>query len=165
MSQNHPLASRRRRLVALVYESLLLLAISLAAGMLSQMLLSRFAGTPVEFMFLLACWFGYFAWCWRRSGQTLAMKTWRLQLRAADNQLASWRAMGVRFALGVLVYLPIAPAWIYARYNPDMKWVLWASLIWAALPWLWSLVDRDKQLLHDRLAGLHIVLLPINRAD
>ncbi|QDQ26600.1 RDD family protein [Chitinimonas arctica] len=166
MTIEHPLAPRGRRLVSLCYESLLLLAVLVAAGMLFELLLpAGLIGTPVEFTYLLLVMFGYFAWCWRRSGQTLAMKTWRLQLRGTDNRLPSWRAIVLRFAIALLMYAPLLPALVSRKHVPDMPWLPWLACIWAALPWLWSLLDREHQALYDRLAGTRIVLLPINRAD
>ncbi len=165
MSVEHPLAPRWRRLVSLCYESLLLLAVILVAGMLFQLLFSRLAGTPAQFAFLILVLYGYFAWCWRRSGQTLAMKTWRLQLRNRANQLPSLWQVSLRFALCLLVYAPLIPLWAYTKHVPDMKWLLWLGLAWMALPWLWALIDREQQCLHDRLSGIRVVLLPIHRAD
>ncbi|QNM96330.1 RDD family protein [Chitinimonas koreensis] len=167
MTLEHPLAPRGRRLLTLCYESLLLLAISLAGGMLFQLAWpgngSDAVRRYVEFAYWMTLLFGYFAWCWRRSGQTLAMKTWRLRLVAEGGGAPGWRAMTIRFALALVFYGPLVPVWLWVRHNPDMKWLQWATYAWFALPWLWTWLDRERQLLHDRLAGTRVVLLPIAR--
>ena len=76
---------------------------------------------------------GYFAWFWTHGGQTLAMKTWRLRLVRGDGApVGSWRALH-RYGLAIL------------------------GLLAMGLGFAWAFVDRDRQFLHDRLAGTAIV--------
>jgi uncharacterized RDD family membrane protein YckC len=79
--------------------------------------------------FLLALFAAYFLWCWLRGGQTLAMKTWRIRLVAKDGhgRLAPKAAL-LRFVYSLLLV-------------PTLIGIIWA------------MVDRDRQFLHDRLAG------------
>ena len=86
-----PPASLWRRLVALLYDGLLLLAIAFAytaAVLTIQVQLLGYAeAEPMGWRALLGLWFFasiYYVWCWRRSGQTLGMKTWRLRLQQED---------------------------------------------------------------------------------
>ena len=75
----------------------------------------------------------YFAWFWTHGGQTLPMKTWKLRVVRSDGAGVSlWRALH-RYALAVLGFFALG------------------------LGFLWALVDRDRQFLHDRLAGTAIV--------
>jgi uncharacterized RDD family membrane protein YckC len=84
-------------------------------------------------LFLLAVFAAYFLWCWLRGGQTLAMKTWRIRLVARkDHGRLSPASALLRF--------------VYAL-------VLVPSLIGIA----WACLDRDRQFLHDRLAGSLLV--------
>ncbi|HEY9100495.1 RDD family protein [Chitinimonas sp.] len=176
MPHEHPLAPLWRRLVALCYESLLLCAVLMVSGGAFQLLLggagigaTQIADSPVWRnvlgVYLLAVLYGYFAWCWGRGGQTLAMKTWRLQLRTQANQLPGARAITVRFLLVLVAYAPPLPTYVYGKHMPNLKWLFWTSCVLAALPWLWALVDKEKQTLFDRLAGTRVVLLPVARAD
>ena len=70
----------------------------------------------------------YFLWCWLRGGQTLAMKAWRIRLVGVTPRKAL-----LRFLLG-LVLVP------------------------TGIAVLWALLDRERQFLHDRLAGTRLVL-------
>ncbi len=82
---------------------------------------------------LLVC-AGYFAWFWTHGGQTLAMKTWRLRVVSRDgSDLAAGRAL-LRFAAAI------------------------PALGLAGIGVLWALFDRDRQFLHDRLAGTRLVM-------
>jgi uncharacterized RDD family membrane protein YckC len=86
------------------------------------------------FQLWLLCVLGlYFGYCWVKSGQTLAMKAWRIRVQRLDGALVSPRQAALRF---VLACWTVAPA---------------------GLGLLWALVDRDRQFLHDRLAGTRIV--------
>ena len=125
-----------RRLLSLVYEILLLVAIVLLAGGiaagLAQITSPDLARTYTRLIALPIC-IGYFAWQWCRGGQTLPMKTWRMRVELADGgRVTPSRALR-RVALAIPGYA-----------------LLGATVIWA-------LVDRDGQFLHDRLAGTRLV--------
>ena len=80
-----------RRLASMLYESILLFAVAFFGTWLFQFA----AGTVVIDgwrlamlqLFLIALFAAYFLWCWLRSGQTLAMKTWRIRLVAKNGHL------------------------------------------------------------------------------
>jgi len=121
-----------RRLASMLYEALLLFAIAFFAGFAFH-----FAshGAPLEGWvrlahqaLLCAVFAAYFLWCWLRGGQTLAMKAWRIRL----DQATPPRAL-LRFALALL-------------------------LVPTGISLLWALLDRERQFLHDRLAGTRLVL-------
>jgi len=126
-----------RRLASMLYESILLFAVAFFGTWLFQFA----AGTVVIDgwrlamlqLFLIALFAVYFLWCWLRSGQTLAMKTWRIRLVSRDGHrnLAPSAAL-LRF-LAALVLVP------------------------TTIGIFWAMVDRDRQFLHDRLAGSLLV--------
>jgi len=76
----------------------------------------------------------YFVFFWTRGGQTLPMKTWRIRLVRAEGggPVHAGRALH-RYALALLGTLAVG------------------------LGFAWALVDRDRQFLHDRLAGTALV--------
>lgn len=98
-----------------------------------------------------ACYFGY---CWSRGRRTLPMKTWTLVLLDAHGRpvgvrraLARYAAAWIGPALGLAAYAALQPAGLGA-----LAWPL------VALNWLAAFVDRDRQFLHDRLAGTRLML-------
>ena len=129
-----------RRLASMLYEAILLFAVAFLATWLFQFAAGtvRIEGWRMHLLqlFLLAVFAAYFLWCWLRGGQTLAMKTWRIRLVARkDHARLSPQAALLRFACA-LVLVP--------------------SLI--GIAWAW--VDRDRQFLHDRLAGSLLIPVP-----
>lgn len=75
----------------------------------------------------------YFVGFWSHGGQTLPMKTWRIRLVRADGAKVGVMQGINRFAFAVLGFLA------------------------AGLGFLWALWDRDRQFLHDRIAGTTLV--------
>ena len=131
-----------RRLASMLYEAILLFAVGFLATGLFQFAAGtvRLEGWRMHLLqlFLLAVFMAYFLWCWLRGGQTLAMKTWRIRLVARkDHGRLGPQAALLRFVCA-LVLVP--------------------SLIGIA----WACVDRDRQFLHDRLAGS--LLLPVRQS-
>lgn len=120
----------------MLYESLLVLAIAFFAAFAFQgAALERLSGAMRHvFQLYLMLIFGiYFVACWTRKGSTLPMQTWKIRLVSADGgRLPIGRAL-LRYALA------------------------WPSLMFCGIGVLWALVDRDRQFLHDRLAGTKIV--------
>lgn len=119
------------------YESLLLLGVLSALVLVPHLLIGVIwqAALPGWAIWVnVAAVAGlYFVYQWRRSGQTLAMKTWRLQIVSQDDgQPPSTRRALLRYLLA------------------------WPSVV-SGLGLLWALFDRDRQFLHDRLAGTRIV--------
>lgn len=127
-------ASWSRRLLCMVYEALIVLALLLVGGLLAVWLPAGANGVEGSSRVALQAWIGvlvaaYFAGCWWRFGQTLAMKTWRLVVTTKDRTpLTPGRAL-LRFALAALTF-PL-------------------SILWPAL-------DKDGQFLHDRLASTRV---------
>jgi uncharacterized RDD family membrane protein YckC len=127
------------RFGAIVYESVLLFGVSFIASWVVVPLLGEAAdgATLAAYRGYLLAVFGiYFIYCWRMSGQTLAMKTWGLRLRRADGQPLTLPMAVGRYALAV------------------------AGMLCIGVGFLWALVDRDRQFLHDRLMGTRILRAP-----
>lgn len=164
MTDTIVLAPRWRRLLALCYEIFLLAAVVVGSAIVFQLLLPSLSGSIMQFLYELLLTYGYFAWCWRRSGQTLSMQTWRLKLEHPSGSL-SWRVMTVRYLVVLATFLPLVPAAVAAKHLPGMHWIVWVALAWSAAPYAWSLIDRDRQFLQDRIAGTRIILVPPTRQD
>jgi len=158
-------ASIARRLGALLYEALLLVAMALIAGFallpLISPAMSAAAAPSVPPPFartMLFCALAglaalYCTWCWSEGRRTLPQKTWRIRIVGDDfrpiarktallRYLAAW--IGPAAALAVYAALPATPLRRYA-------------LLIAALNYAFALVDRDGRFLHDRVAGTRVV--------
>jgi uncharacterized RDD family membrane protein YckC len=152
-------ASRIRRLAAIVYEGLVVTAILLIASFpFAGASTARLEGlTRHLFQAYLFLVLGlYFVWCWRRGGQTLPMKAWKLRIVDRDGlPLETPRAI-LRYALAALALGSSAVAAIVLVQHPREPGA-WPALVPGVATLLWSAVDRDGQFLHDRLAGTRIV--------
>lgn len=132
-------ASFRVRLAAMVYESLLVLAVIFIASLPFLYLVgdaqSGWRHRAFQ-LYLMGVLFAYFNAFWRRSGQTLAMKTWRIRLIGPDGGR-------ITLKLALLRYL-----------------LAWAGLLPAGAGFWWALADRERQFLHDRLLDTRLVRVP-----
>jgi uncharacterized RDD family membrane protein YckC len=126
-----------RRLASGVYELLIGIAIAMVATVPFVVLFGdassgwRRHALQVWLFVVLGL---YYTWFWTRRGQTLPMRTWRIRLvRAGDGGPVNPGRAAHRFAIAVLGFLA------------------------AGMGFAWALVDRDRQFLHDRLAGTALV--------
>jgi len=127
------------RIAAMIYEALLVTAVVFVASFIIIPVVGEMRAPWQKLLFqvyLLGILFAYFAAFWLRSGQTLAMKTWRIRLVNQAGGTISFRQALLRFFLALL------------------------GLLLGGLGIWWALVDRDRQFLHDRLAGTRLVRVP-----
>jgi uncharacterized RDD family membrane protein YckC len=131
-----PPAGLMRRVLSLAYEGLVLGAV-LALGATPFIALTHGVEHSVARAFLqlylIALAGAYFVCQWRRGGQTLPMKTWRLRLVSRNGGTLSLRQAVQRYCLALVGLLALGAGFA------------------------WAVVDRDHQFLHDRLAGTRIV--------
>ena len=159
-------ASLTRRLGALLYDALLIGAMALVAGFLLLPLASPPGSahgaltvpSPLARGLIFCTLVGgaalYFAWCWSDGRRTLPQKTWRLRLIDRSGAPPTKRRALVRY-----IAAWVGPGAALAGYG-----ALHAAghgrnaLAFFALNYVWAVVDRDRQFLHDRIAGTLVVL-------
>ena len=136
-----PLAALRapglgRRLASALYDLLMLAALVLVA---TFPFLAVFGDSThgwrrhaLQLWVVLVCG-AYFVWFWTRGGQTLPMKTWKIRVVRFDGAAVDPARALHRYLLALL------------------------GLLAAGLGFAWALIDRDRQFLHDRLAGTALV--------
>lgn len=142
-----PTASLPRRLAALVYDSLLLMALAMAYA--AALLAIKHALLDLElgpsgraelgsagFVGLVLVLEAFYWFFWMRGGQTLGMRAWRLQLVNLEGGRVS--------LLQALVRGLVAPF----------------SLLLLGLGFWWSLWDKERASWHDRASQTRVVLLP-----
>jgi len=142
----------------MVYEAMLLFGVVFIAGWLFDTLTqSRHALTlrHARQFWLFLVLGAYFIFFWHRSGQTLAMKTWRIKLVTPDAvQIPITKAI-TRYLLAWMWFLPA----MTLDYALDLKG--WASIgVIAVGMALWTMtirLNKDRQFLHDQLAGTRLI--------
>jgi len=87
-----------------------------------------------QWLLWLACWLitgVYATLSWRRGGQTLGMRPWRLRLQDTGSA-PRWAQLWIRYVVGSL------------------------SLLAGGLGFWWALIDPTRQTWHDRASGLRL---------
>ena len=155
-----------RRLLSLLYEGLLLVALLFLAGFALAPFVSpagsattHTLGIPslparvAAFGALVLLGALFYGWCWSEGRRTLPMKTWHLALVARDGATVPRRAALVRYlawwigpALGLVAYALLRPHGLGGLAAPLF-----------ALNYVAALVDPERQFLHDRVAGTRVV--------
>lgn len=142
-----------RRLAAMMYDGLLLLAINFLVAFLLIRLLTPASAAANKSLFVLsdsvrhmvllpamllttALFYSFF---WVRNQQTLGMQTWHIQVESIDGDRLGWLDALRRF--------------------------FWALLgfCMAGIGYWWQLFDRQNLCLHDRLSRTRVVFQPPQR--
>lgn len=141
--------SLMRRIAAMVYDTLLLAAVSILYGAIATGINIAINGIPatgervswgafgivvfIGWILTLAYFFCYF---WKKSGQTLGMKTWRIKMYDANSmQLPGYSQCIIRCCCA-----PLSMALLGIGY--------------------WSMyLNPDRQTLHDKLSNTRVLLL------
>ncbi len=129
-----------RRIGAMMYDGLLVIAVLWLATI---PFIAFRGGEAVEIgdnliyrIILVLAIYGFFVGFWLRSGRTLGMQSWRLQLETCDGGKPGLAACTIRFFAALLSWAP------------------------AGLGFWWQLWDKEHLTWHDRLSGTRIVYYP-----
>lgn len=144
-------ASLGRRLAAMVYDTLLCIALLMVTALVYKLGLMAIVGEhrlrelsdagaldgdPLLSSVLLAVLFAFFAKFWTHGGQTLGMQVWGIRVQNADGSAISlWQAL-LRFMVAI------------------------ASLLCLGMGFWWCLIDRHKRTWHDLYSESLVVRLP-----
>jgi uncharacterized RDD family membrane protein YckC len=100
----------------------------------------------------------YFVWCWHRSGQTLAMKTWNLRLVLGDGGRVSLSRAIARYVLAWHLFVPgLAAIALLQDTGPRGAVWLLVSFVLMLLP---AVFDQQRRLLHDHVLGTRVIKDP-----
>jgi uncharacterized RDD family membrane protein YckC len=151
----------KRRLMAMVYDLLLITAVEFFVNFLfifvtgnRQAPLYRHLG--IALFFLVAAAYFIHAWC--GSGFTLAMKTWRIKLVKVGHARVPFGAALLRHVLAWGWLLPALFASHVLKLSHGQTGI---ALVIGLVAWsLTAFLDRDRQFLHDKLAGTRLIQLP-----
>ena len=152
----------KRRVIAMVYEAFLLIAVEALAVFLFIFLTGNrqdpaFRAALMVFLFLVTA--AYFVHAWSGSGFTLAMKTWRIKLVKVGYAKVPLKNAALRYLLAWGWFAPALVIGALLDLHGVKEWAL--ALTVGAVAWgLTALFDKDRQFLHDRLAGTRLISLP-----
>jgi uncharacterized RDD family membrane protein YckC len=142
----------------MMYESIILFGIVFTAGYLFGTLTQQRSGLTHHnalmcvIVLVVAL---YFVWFWTHGGQTLPMKTWHLRIVDRALQPLSIRRALLRYALAWLWFIP--PLALHPLLGWNIPHTLLALGVWVILWAGAQRLDRNRQFLHDRLAGTRLI--------
>ena len=113
-----------RRLLAMTYDSLIVLALLMLAGFIALPFTGpdTRAGQDILFtLYLLLVWFSYFAWCWKTTGATLGMRAWRIRLISERGGQPGWAACALRFVTAMVSGLAVGAGFLRALFDPQRR--------------------------------------------
>ena len=124
-----------RRLAAIAYDAILVVALLLLASLPWAVagVTPRHALYPLHVAYVYALAVLYFAWFWTHGGQTPGMKIWSICVVGDDGKTIGWRTALVRSAAALLSWAPLAGGFI------------------------WMIFDDRRLTWHDRLSNSRIV--------
>lgn len=125
-----------RRIICLLYEFLILLAIIFIASFIFHLVFRDTNASyfkPLYQLYLLFVMGYYFIWFWTHGGQTLAMQAWKIRIVTSEGQMLSNRKAIIRYLLAV------------------------TGTLFLGAGFLWALIDREHLYLHDRLTGTRLI--------
>jgi uncharacterized RDD family membrane protein YckC len=132
-------ASLLRRFGAILYDSLLVLALMILASLAFIGLSggeSVASGDAFYRSVLFAIAYLFYVGYWSHLGRTLGMQSWRMQLETANGEKPDFARANLRFFAAILSMIP------------------------AGLGFWWQLWDKDGLTWHDRLSGTRLRYYP-----
>jgi uncharacterized RDD family membrane protein YckC len=158
-----------RRVSCCLYEQLVLLGVIALTFLVPNLALGVLFGLSLpnwlSFLYLYAVLGLYFVWYWTKSGQTLAMQTWRIRMIDQQGHTLKRRQALSRYLYGSLWIIPcVLLQWAFHLE----QWHI-IEMLFAVALFFWPLtiyLDRkdpmQRQALSDRLASTRLVELPKN---
>ena len=137
MDKEYQSAGLFRRLAAILYDSLLIIAMWLITTLLLVAFINDGAalqGPLFQFgLYFEACLF--YSYFWRLRGQTLGMQVWKIKLVSPSLQTLSWQECFARLFFALV------------------------SVSMLGMGFIWMLFDPERLTWHDRASGTRVVLL------
>lgn len=123
--QSYPPVTLFRRMLAILYDGLLLTALLFIAAGLALIINGGNAVDTDKLyiwlyrLFMFSLCFLYFCWFWVNGGQTLGMKTWHIRL--SHSQGMSWTIATRHFFAALLSWVLAGSGFISALFHPHNK--------------------------------------------
>lgn len=150
-------ASLLRRLGAIIYDGLLLIAIWMVLAGVFVIIgnLTGLYSPLIHFVANLFVAWAFFHWFWTRTGQTLGLQAWNIQLRTEGGlPVNSWQAT-LRYLVAAAQWLLVLPAiWLVREHGTPGTIIVTAVVLFGLGL---SLFHERRWMLHDWLSGTELV--------
>ena len=127
MTENIKYVGLMRRLMAIIYDLFLLLAllfIATSAVMVFNQGNAIVPGHPLYAYYvscLLIISFCFYGWFWTHGGQTLGMKTWKMKLQQNNGHAVTWPLACIRFITAVFSWSAAGLGFFWSLFNPQKR--------------------------------------------
>lgn len=117
---DYPPASLLKQLLAMVYDSLLLFAVLFFATAVALLFNDGEAieSSPLFTLYLMFTLFTYYAWFWRKSGQTLGMSAWKIRIVDETGANPGWISSYLRLCCALLSLLCLGLGYLWRFFKP-----------------------------------------------
>lgn len=157
-----------RRLIASMYDGLLLLGLWLCAALIELVLREQVLGLPRHWgwmqLYFFAVGLVFFGRSWTRGGQTLGMQVWRLQVRRVDGDALRWPIATLRYAVMLATWMMVlAPTLLLIpRFanHASVQASAFASAVVVLASAALMLTEARRRAICDWVAGTEVVQLP-----
>jgi uncharacterized RDD family membrane protein YckC len=150
-----------RRLAALLYDALLIIAVLFVAALplplVEEPVRALWWARTLEQLYLLTAWFLFFGWFWTHGGQTVGMKAWRMELLRLNGDKPSWLDALIRFVISSGSFWLLLALFGLEILSGKIAFILAAIIFGLAFSWI--LIDRKDYAWHDRLSGTRLVMV------
>ena len=116
-----------RRLMAIIYDLFLLLAILFIATAVAMAFNQGNAIEPGQALYpyyiscLLIISFCFYGWFWTHGGQTLGMKTWKMKLQQSNGQSITWALALIRFIAALISWSAAGLGYLWSLFHPQRR--------------------------------------------
>jgi uncharacterized RDD family membrane protein YckC len=136
-----PVAALWRRLAAILYDSIVIIAIWIVVGFV---VLSMFGieeartveGEAIEldplyqftlFTAMLGSALLFFGWFWTNSGQTIGMQAWKIRIQNADGSTINWQQVLLRYVTAPIALALGGIGYWWSLFDPQKR--SWPDLV------------------------------------
>lgn len=117
--QQCPPASLLKQLIAMLYDSLLIVALLfIATAILLPFNKGEAISGPIYSLYLLLVVFIFYSWFWNKSGQTLGMKVWKIRIINDYGFNPSWPVSFLRLFFALLSFGCIGLGYLWRLFTP-----------------------------------------------
>lgn len=159
-----PPASLFKQLLAILYDSLLIISILfLATAILLPFNQGEAVGGAFYNLYLLINIYIFYSWFWRKSGQTLGMKVWKIRIIDDYGYNPTWPISFLRLVSATFppaVFLAVNK---YFQLMQDNRHIILATSLVFILGYLLRLFRPYT--LHDRISQTHIINISAIKPD
>ncbi len=159
-----PPASLLKQIIAMLYDSFLIAAILfIATAILLPFNKGEAVGGIFYSIYLLLLVFIFYSWFWHKSGQTLGMRVWKIQIINIYGFNPSWSVCFLRLSLATLPPVIFLALNRYFLFTENSKVEAFAVILFFFAGYLWRLFTVNT--LHDQMSNTRIInisKIPVN---